>query len=575
MKKAFALIILSFIFASQIVFGQAGNKGDKKAAKWVEKTLRSLALREKIGQMIILPAGGDYANFGGEKFAELRRQVEQNKIGGFTLFRGEANSIAALTNELQKLSKIPLFFAADYERGLRMQSRTGTPFTTNMGVAATGDAQAAYRQGKIICEEMRATGVNWLFAPVADINNNPDNPVINVRSFGADPLRVGEFVTALARGVREANCLSTLKHFPGHGDTATDSHIGLSVIAADRARLDAVELAPFKAAIDAGVADSVMTAHLAVPKVTGDELPATLNPKITIDILRNELKFGGIVTTDSMEMGAITKNFPNGRSAVMAIKAGADVVLFPPQVDRAIEAIEAAVKANEISEARIDESVRRLLAAKYRLGLIENRFVDPARVNQIVERPENVREANQTAEKSITLLRNSDDIFPLTTARANKTLFVVVAADDDAIEGAALIPEIQRRAARARIVRLDPRSTSEEYEKILREAGQFESVILAPFVKRAALKGTVALPENQTAFVRQMIALKKPVAVVAFGSPYLIRQFPEAKNYVVAYAIEEVAQTAAARAMFGEVPFQGKLPVAVPGIFEIGFGIKK
>ena len=575
MKKVFALIILSFIFASQVVFGQAA-RNDKKAEKWVEKTLRGLTLREKIGQMIILPAGGDYAHFGGEKFAELRRRVEQNKVGGFTLFRGEANSIAALTNELQKLSKIPLFFSADYERGLRMQSRTGTPFTTNMGVAATGDAQAAYRQGKIICEEMRATGVNWLFAPVADINNNPDNPVINIRSFGADPQRVGEFVTALARGVREANCLSTLKHFPGHGDTATDSHIGLSVISADPARLDSVELVPFRTAIDAGAADSVMTAHLAVPKVTGDDLPATLNPKITIDILRRDLKFDGIITTDSMEMGAITKNFPNGRSAVMAIKAGADVILFPPQVDRAMEAIEAAVKANELSEERINESVRRLLAAKYHLGLAQNRFVDLSRVNQIVERPENVREANQTAEKSITLLRNGDDIFPLTAARAGKTLFVVVAADDDAAEGAAFIPEVQRRAARARIVRLDPRSTGEEYEKVLREAGQFESVVLAPFVKRAALKGTVALPENQTAFVRRMIALRdKPVGVIAFGSPYLIRQFPEAKNYVVAYAIEEVAQTAAVRVMFGEVPFQGKLPVAVPGIFEIGSGHQK
>jgi beta-N-acetylhexosaminidase len=573
MKRVCILFILCGLFLQQFVSAQT-QKIDKNGEKWVEKTLKSLTLREKIGQMIIMPLSGEFTNTQSEKFADMRRQIEQNKVGGFTLFRGEANSIAAVTNEAQKIAKIPLFFSADYERGLRMQLRTGTPFTTNMGVAASGDVQAAYRQGKIICEEMRAIGANWLFAPVADINNNPDNPVINIRSFGADPQRVGEFVAAVSRGTQEAGCLSTLKHFPGHGDTATDSHIGLSIVPIDRARLNSVELVPFQMGINSGV-DSVMTAHLAVPQVTGDNLPGTLNPKISTGILRQELKFNGIITTDSMEMGAITKSFPNGESAVMAVKAGADVVLFPPNIEKAIEAIEAAVKKGEITEERINESVRRLLAAKYRLGLAQNRFVDLAKVNELVEKPENVREANATAEKSITLLRNSDNILPLTATKANKTLFVVLAADDDPIEGVALMPEIQKRAAQAKIVRLDPRSTDEEYKKVLNDARQADSIVLAPFVKRAAAKGTVALPENQTNFVKQAIALEKPVAVIAFGSPYLIRQFPEAKNYIAAYAIEEVAQTAAARAIFGEVPFAGKLPVSVPGIFEIGAGITK
>ncbi len=573
MKGLIVSFILLGLIGQNFIFAQL-LKTDKKAIKWVEETLKNFTLREKIGQMIIMPLNGEFTNAGSEKFAQMRRQIVENKVGGFTLFRGEANSIAVLTNEAQKLAKIPLFFSADYERGLRMQLRNGTPFTTNMGVAASGDVSAAQRQGKIICEEMRAIGANWLFAPVADINNNPDNPVINIRSFGADPKRVGEFVAALSGGVKEAGCLSTLKHFPGHGDTATDSHIGLSVVPLERARLDAVEFVPFRAGIDGGV-DSVMTAHLAVPKVTNDELPATLNPKISIDILRKEFKFEGIITTDSMEMGAITKNFPNGASAVMAIKAGADVVLFPPKIEKAIEAIEAAVKKGEITELRINESVRRLLAAKYRLGLAENRFVDLAKVNQAVEKPENVREANLTAEKSITLLKNDDNIFPLTSEKAGKTLFVVIAADDDAVEGIAFTPEIQRRAPRAKIVRLDPRSPPQEYEKVLSDVREFDSIILAPFVKRAALKGTVALPENQTNFIKQIIQTNKPVAVIAFGSPYLIRQFPEAKNYVVTYAIEEVAQTALIRAMFGEVAFAGKLPVSIPGIFQIGAGIVK
>jgi beta-N-acetylhexosaminidase len=573
MKKILVLFVTFGLLFQQTVFAQT-QRTDKKAENWVEKTLKSLTLREKIGQMVMVRMSGEFQNWNDPRFLELRRHIEENHLGGFILFRGEANSIAALTNELQRMSKHPLLFAADYERGLRMQLRTGTPFTTNMGVGATGDVQAAYRQGKIIAEEMRAIGVNWLFAPVADINNNPDNPVINIRSFGASPERVGEFVSALAKGVRDGGALATLKHFPGHGDTATDSHIGLSIVPVDKQRINSVELVPFKMGIGSGV-DAVMTAHLAMPKVTGDEVPGTLNPKITTDILRKELGFNGIVTTDAMEMGAIKKTYSDEKSVVMAVKAGADIVLLPNDARKTIDAIEAAVKSRELTEERINESVRRLLSAKYRLGLTQNRLVDLAKVNQLMEKPENVREANQTAEKSITLLRNGDNVLPLTVEKANKTLFVVIAADDEPIEGIALMPEIARRAPRAKIIRLDPRTISEEYSAAVKQAADYDSIVLAPFVKRAALKGTVALPENQTNFVRQMLALNKPVAVVAFGSPYLIRQFPEAKNYVATYAIEEVAQTAAARAIFGEVPFTGKLPVSVPGIFEIGAGISK
>ncbi len=570
MKKFVALLVILAV-SSQFIFAQ---KVDKKQEKWVEKTLKSLTLREKIGQMINFRMSGEFSNLNSEKFAEYRREILENKIGGFTVYRGESNAIAALTNELQKMSKLPLLMAADYERGLRMGQRTGTPFTTNMGLGATGDVSAAYRQGKIICEEMRAIGVNWLFAPVVDINNNPDNPVINIRSFGADPQKVGEFGAALTKGVREGNCLATLKHFPGHGDTATDSHIGLSVITIDRQRLDSVELVPFKMAIDAGV-DAVMTAHIALPKITGDEIPSTLNPKVSTDILRKDLKFDGIITTDAMEMGAIKKTYSDERSAVMAVLAGADVILIPNSSKVAIDTIEAAVKKGEISEERIEESVRRLLKAKYKLGLAENRFVDLSKVNAIIEKPENVREANAIAEKSITLLRNEKDFLPINAETAKKTMFVVVAADEDPVEGATFIPEVQRRVPNAKIAKLDPRSTQPDYDKVLSDAKGFGNIVLAVFVKRAAEKGTVKLPDMQTNFVNKAIASDKKVAVIAFGSPYLIRQFPEAKTYAVTYAIEDVAQFAATKTLFGEVKFQGKLPVSIPNLFEIGSGLTK
>jgi beta-N-acetylhexosaminidase len=319
-----------------------------------------------------------------------------------------------------------------------------------------------------------------------------------------------------------------------------------------------------------------MTAHLAVPNVTGDNLPSTLNPKIINDILRKDLKFDGIISTDSMEMGAITKSYPNGESAVMAIKAGVDVVLFPPNLGAAINAVEAAVKKGEITESRINDSVRRLLNAKYRIGLVNNRFVDLTAANRLVEKPENVAEAVRVAEKSITLLRNESDFLPVTKEKARNILFVVIAADDDPIEGAAFVPEIQKRQPNAKIVKLDPRSNADDYAKVLTDAQNYDSVILAPFVKRAAAKGTVALPENQVAFVRQILALNnKKVGVIAFGNPYMIRQFPEAKTYVVTYAIEEVAQAAAVRTLFGEVPFSGKLPINIPNLFQIGAGIVK
>lgn len=555
-----------------MIFAQ---KVDEKQTKWVEETLKQLSLREKIGQMIMVRMSGEFMNFNDPRFIEIRRHIEEDKLGGFIVFRGDVAAIANLTNEAQKISKLPLLFAADYERGLRMQMKNGTPFTTNMGLGATGDTEAAYRQGKIIAEEMRAIGVNWLFAPVADVNNNPDNPVINIRSFGENPEKVADFVSALARGAKAGGALATLKHFPGHGDTATDSHIGLSVIQVDKERLEKLELVAFRKAIKEGV-DSVMTAHVAMPKITGDETPATLNPKVSIDILRKELNFNGIITTDAMEMGAIRKNYSDDKSVVMAVQAGADLILLPNDATKAIDAIENAVKSGELNETRIDESVRRLLKAKYELGLTGNRFVDTTKVNQIIEKPENVKEANETAEKSITLLRNTGEMLPLTAEKANQTLYIVIAADEDPAEGSAFTTEVQRRVPGAKIIRLDPRTSRAEYEKVSADAQNFNWVVLAPFVKRAAAKGTVALPDNQTNFIKQILAMNgKNVGVIAFGSPYLLRQFPEAKVYAVTYAIEEIAQMAAVRTLFGDIPFRGKLPVRIPELFEIGAGITK
>jgi beta-N-acetylhexosaminidase len=444
-----------------------------------------------------------------------------------------------------------------------------------MGIAAAGDTQASYRKGRIIAEEMRAIGINWLYGPVSDVANNPGNTMVNVRSYGEDPQRTAEFVAAEVRGLREGGVLSTAKHFPGHGDTPIDSHIDLPVINISREHFQRVELAPFRAAISAGL-DSLMTAHIALPQITGDNIAASLSPQINKELIRRELKFDGIVTTDSLGMGAIIKHYKGPEGAVEAIKAGADVALLPPDPKAAIDAVEQAVLRGEIPRGQIDDSVRRLLRAKYRVGLANARMrtVDLNEVNRIIEKPENVRAANQIAERSITLFRNENRLLPLSAKEASTAMFIIAAGDDDPDQGNVFRAAIEQRLKGARVVKVDKRTTEKEYDRLLDDAKRAGTVIVAPFVKRAALKGTIELPAMEADFIRKLIAEKKEVAIIAFGSPYQLQQFPKARSYMAAWAVEDVAQTAAARAVFGETAIQGRSPVSLPGFFKIGDGLQ-
>jgi beta-N-acetylhexosaminidase len=571
MKHFFALLILTILLSQQLVFAQ--TKIDKAGEDWVEKTLRSMTLREKLGQMIVTGVLGDYKNVNGDKFAEVKKQMVENKVGGFVFYRGDALELAALTNEMQAVAKIPLFMAADFERGLPMQIRSGTSFTHNMGIAAAGNPQDSYRKGRVIAEEMRAIGINWLYGPVSDVANNPDNSMVNVRSYGENAARTAEFVAAEVRGLREGGVLSTAKHFPGHGDTPIDSHINTPTINISPARFEQVELAPFRAAIAAGL-DSFMTAHIALPQITGDLTPASLNPKINKDLIRQKLKFDGIITTDSLGMGAIVKNYKGTDGAVQAIKAGADIALLPPNVPETLNALEAAVKRGEIPEKQIDDSVRRLLRVKYRLNLPKNHSVDLSQVSKLVEKPENVRFANDLAERSITLFKNDNKVLPLNLKQAEKTLFVIAAGDDDFDQGTVFKAAVEQRVRTARVVKVDKRTTTAEYEQLLADAKNAETVVIGAFVKRAALKGTVALPDAEADFIVKAIRANQRTAVVAFGSPYLIRQFPETQSYLAAWAVEDVAQTAGTRAIFGETAITGRSPVSLPNFFKIGDGLQ-
>ena len=591
LKKIFAFVLCASLLAGSLNVASAQKRNAKSLRQtivrnanqnsasaesfWVEKTLKSLTLRERVGQMIVVGALGEYKNLASEKFADIKKQIVENKVGGFVFYRGDVLELAAMTNEMQRVARVPLLMAADFERGLPMQIKSGTSFTHNMGIAAAGDVQMSYKKGRIIAEEMHALGINWLYGPVSDVANNPGNTMVNVRSYGEEPQRTAEFVAAEVRGLKDGGVLSTAKHFPGHGDTPIDSHIVLPVINIKNERFQTVELAPFRAAIAAGL-DSLMTAHIALPGITGDNLPASLSPKINVDLIRRELKFDGIITTDSLGMGAITKNYKGADGALAAIKAGADVALLPPNPKEAIDAIEAAVVRGEIPKQQIDDSVRRLLRAKYRVGLAnaKNRTVDLNQVNRIVEKPANVLIANTIAERSITLFRNENNLLPLSAKQAQTAMFIIAAGDDDADQGNVFKSAVESRLKNARVVKVDRRTTEREYEKITDDAKKAGTVVVAAFVKRAALKGTIELPEAEAAFIRRLIDEKKAVAVVALGSPYQLQQFPKARSFMAAWAVEDVAQTAAARAIFGETAITGRSPVSLPNFFKIGDGLQ-
>lgn len=550
--------------------------------KWVQQTLKKMSLEEKLGQLLVVYYFGGFLSKESEQFHELLKQVESNQVGGFIVVtqgtplgydRSQAYPTAVLANELQSHAKIPLLIGADFERGTAMRLDEGTSFPYAMAVAATGSPQDAYTMGKITAIEARAVGVQWVFAPVADVNINPQNPIINTRSFGEDPQRVAEFVAAFVRGVEENGALSTTKHFPGHGDTSGDSHVDLPTVPGDRARLERVELAPFRAAIAAGTS-SVMTGHLALPALEPNpDVPATLSPKILTDLLRKQLDFEGLVVTDALDMGGVTVRYPPAEVAVRSILAGADVLLLPPVPDAALAALKDAAASGRIPLARIDEAVTRILRAKAKVGLHKERLVDLNALSTTFGRPEFARRAQDIADRGVTLLRDDAHLVPLDAARAARTFLLAISGDPDPWPAEDLEREIRWRAESLVTLRADTRLVRVETLK-LPPPESYDMAIVALFVRVTDRKGNVGLPEEEARLVDQVLAAGKPVVVICFGSPYLIERFPAAKTWLAVFGTTDVAQRAASRALFGQVPIGGRLPVSVPAAgLKLGDGL--
>ena len=552
---------------------------------WVERTLSGLTLRQKIGQLIMPWVLGDFAPEGSPSHDRILEYIEDQGIGGVIMSVGSPTEVAAKLNDFQAHSNIPLMVAADLETGagFRMRGAVQMPGTIELGgatdfpslmaVGATADPQLAYEMGRITAREARAVGIHIPFAPVLDVNNNPDNPIINVRSFGENPGDVADLGAAFVRGVQEHGAIATGKHFPGHGDTETDSHLGLPLIPHARARMDSVELFPFRHAIEAGMG-AVMTAHISVPSLDGGVGdPSTLSSAVLTDLLRGEMEFDGLLFTDAMDMSAISRGYGAEEASVRAIEAGADVILMPPSVERAVEGIAVAVESGRIDASRIDASVRRILETKKQMGLDTDRVVQIDQIGQVVGIPAHTQVAAEIAERSITLLHNGGNLLPLLGTRSARVMSVSFRRTSDVLAGRYFNARLRQTYPRLTTAGLDVDSGPALYESLLRQARQQALVILSTYVTAFSQSGSLALPEEVVDFAGQLTEIGVPHIVVSFGNPYLITELPDVRAYMLAWSGSEASQTAAAQALFGEIEISGRVPTRIPPLYEMGDGI--
>ncbi len=549
------ILTFSFVLALFLIFTTPARSQITPDSIMIKMTLR-----EKIAQMIITNSDGFNYDESSQEFSRLKDLIVNKKIGGVIFFKGMSLEQARYTNRLQNLSDIPLLISADYERGTGMRLIDGSLFPNNMAIGAARNPQLAYKMGLLIGKECRAIGVHQNYSPVMDVNNNPDNPIINVRSFGEVPLLVSEMGDNMIKGLQEGGVIATAKHFPGHGDTDIDSHNDLPVIPYDMERLNEIELVPFKSAIQSGVG-SVMIAHLSFPSLEKNpKVPASLSPAIVDELLKNELKFNGLIVTDALNMSGVTKNFSAGEIAVRCVKAGIDLILMDTDEQTAIDAIENGVKNGDIKEDRIDESCRKILDNKIRLGIFSDKLVKENLVSINVNTPEEKALSQQIADESITLVKDDFDInqassvniIPVNTIKDSKSHEIFNKEFSDAFSGKNII---------------FPDQSVQEITG--------ETVIVPVFSKVLYKSGTAGIPQEYVSMINSLVQNNNKVVVISFGNPYLLKDFPEVNGYICAYGDSETSIKAAVKVLKGIIPAKGKLPVTISEKYKFGFGINK
>jgi len=514
--------------------------------------------------------GGNYMALDDSAYQIAVRWVDSLEVGGLIISVGSPYDIAAKLNALQRRSKLPLLVSADLEWGAAMRVVGATAFPNIMAAGATGDERDAYMIGRVAAREGRAVGIHVNFAPDADVNNNPLNPIINIRSFGEDPRAVAKLVRAYVRGLQDNGMLATLKHFPGHGDTDIDSHIGLPAIRADYTRLDSIELVPFRAGIDAG-AKVVMSAHIAFPAFTGDT-PATLSASVLTGVLRDSLKFGGLVVTDALQMGAIVTKYGAGEAAVRAFEAGSDLLLMPADPDSAIASMLGALQSGRITTARLDASVRRVLEIKRGLGLFQRRIVPLDSIARLVGSKAFLDAAEGIAQRSLTLVRDTTGTIDRLRRTRSRMAIIAYADELNSFAGQRMLELLRAGGDTVGFFRLWPMSGQASYDSARVVIGRAPTVIFAANVRPISGRGFIALPDSLARLITMTDSVK-PTVLVALGSPYLLNQTPRVKSYLIAWSGVRPAERAAARALLGWSPISGKLPIRIPPAYPIGHGL--
>lgn len=575
-RKCSFLMILFFaalIVSCGRVVKEPGVALGPSEEDWAGEALNKMTLEDKIGQMVACRYSGRFVNRDSDYMKRLESLIVDRKIGGLILFGGEVYESAYLTNTLQKLAKIPLLIASDFERGAGNQIPSATLFPPLMAVGATWTEEQAYFMGKITAFEARALGIHMTYAPVVDVNINPDNPIINTRSFGEDPREVSRMAIAFIKGCQENGLIATAKHFPGHGDTDLDSHSVLPTIGGDRSRLESVELYPFKLAIGAGV-QAIMTAHLHLPALDPTPgVPATLSPPIITDLLRKELGFQGLIVTDAMDMGGIANLYSPEEAALKAVQAGVDMVLLPPGPDGVIESLIQAVRAGEVSESRVDASVKRILEAKEWLGLHKNKLVNVDILDEKVSSKEHLLFAESMFERAITLVKNEGSILPLSGEDQKIAIFSLSSDPGGYFAGRTFVREVQKRCPELIAFYADAFTGEKFIQEAIEKASRADVLVFALFSSLGAWKGSVGLDSRHVQIIQEAEVNSIPVVVISFGSPYFLRHFPDVDSYLCAYRWSSPAQKAAVKALFGEINITGRLPVSLPGLYPLGYGL--
>ncbi len=536
----------------------------------VDSLIRTLTLREKVGQLIIPWLSGSYTSFDSEAFERARRWVDSTRVGGIIVSVGSPLDIASKLNRLQETSELPLLVAADLEWGSGMRLLGGTEFPMAMALGATDRELDAYEMGRVTAIEARAVGIHLTFSPVADLNSNPENPIINTRSHGEDPKAVSKLISAYIRGASEHGLFTTAKHFPGHGDTGTDSHIDVPVLDACWDRLDSLELVPFRSAIAAGVT-AVMTAHIALPCFHEQEnLPATLSPVLMTEILRDSLGFEGLVFTDALIMGAIVNEYGSGESAVRAFEAGSDLLLIPSNIPEAVNAMVAAVESGRITQARLDSSVARMLALKETAQLFDRRTVDLNAVPETVGNSEFQDIADDIAARALTLVQPGQiDSFRSQTGR---TALITYAEETNLTLGQVLSERLRIRGDTVNPFRLYPSSGPMSYDSARTIISNNPRVVFASSVRFIAWRGHIALPDSLAALVLETSA-NKPTVLASLGSPYLMNQLPGYEGaYLIAWSAVTATERAVADALTGRIEITGRLPIRLGPEYPRGHG---